>query len=663
MWLAVKRLSLGALLIVSAAGTLLISDWHQRRSDSRGLPHVAVFQFTATSAQDDSTKGIDDALLHAGFVDGQNIRISHFNSLGDMAIANAIAKQLTEADYDVVVTLETPLLQAVANNNKAGKTIHVFGLVADPFVAGVGLNRDRPWDHAPHITGYGTSLPVEDSFRLARRFFPGLKKLGIVWNPSEANSAAYLKRARAAGVEQGIRILEAPVENTAAVLEAAHSLVARGAQAFWAGGDSTVNVALDSMIKVAKEARIPIFSIVPADPQRGTLFDLGADFYQVGYKTGELAVQVLRGADPKDIPIENYAPKRLVINELALARLRDPWRLPKGIRANTDTFVDASGVHQKRDSTVTKPKSVVPKQLSRKWNVNIIEFISTIETEEGEKGVLAGLDEAGLVRGRDYDIKIRNAQGDMATVSSLVDAAVTDDADLLITVTTPALQAALRRGGKTPIVFTVVSDGIAAGAGRTADDHLPNVTGIQFRGAYPDMLALIGEYFPDIRTLGTLFVPGEVNMVREKERLIEAANTVGMEIVTVAVNSASEMVDAALSLTSRRVDGICHLPGNLVSAGFPSVLEAARKARVPIFSFHSGQARSGAVLALARDYYDSGREAGMVAARVMRGEDPATIPIRTYDKNKLMVNVKAALDIEMVIPPALIKKAKEVIGQ
>ncbi|HXV79476.1 MAG TPA: ABC transporter substrate-binding protein, partial [Candidatus Binatia bacterium] len=385
MWFALKRLSLGAVLIALAAATLLISDWNQRKADANRTPHMAVFQFTATAAQEESVRGIGDALRHAGFVDGRNIRISYFNALGEMATANAIAKQVTEGDYDIIVTLSTPMLQAVANNNKNGKTVHVFGLVADPFAAGVGLHRDRPWDHPPHLTGFGTLLPVEDSFRLARKFFPALQTLGVVWNPSEANSAAYLKRARAVGVDQGIRIIEAPVENTAAVLEAAQSLVARGAQALWAGGDSTVNVAIDSIIKLAKEARIPIFSIVPADPQRGTLFDLGADFYQVGYKTGELALRVLRGTDPKTIPIENYAPKRLVVNELALAGLKDDWRLPPGLRETAEVFVDASGVHQKKLASDTKAKSVVPIPLAKQWKIDIIEYITTPETEEGEK--------------------------------------------------------------------------------------------------------------------------------------------------------------------------------------------------------------------------------------------------------------------------------------
>jgi ABC-type uncharacterized transport system substrate-binding protein len=661
MWFAVKRLFLGAVLIVLAAGTLLISDRHQRKAAADRTPHVAVFQLASAPAADASVQGIDDALRQAGFLDGKTIRLNHFNALGDMATANAIAKQLTEGEYDMVVTVTTPVLQAVANNNKNGKTIHVFGLVADPFIAGVGLNRDHPDQHPGYLTGIGTFLPVEDSFKLARKFFPALKSLGIVWNPAEANSASYLKRARAAGVDQGISILEAPVDNSASVQEAAQSLVARGAQAFWVGGDSTVNIAIDSMIQLAKKARIPIFSIIPGDPRRGTLFDLGADFYQVGYKTGTLAAQILRGADPKAIPIENYSPKSLVVNELALAGLKEDWRLPKGLRDSSEIFVDASGVHKRKLARQTESVAATP--LARQWKIDIIEYITTPETDEGEKGIFAGLRESGLRQGRDYEVTRRNAQGDMATVMTLVDAAVTENADLLITLTTPALQAALRHGGNLPIVFAVVSDGVAAGAGRTAQDHLPKVTGIQFKGAYPEMLALIRRFFPAIHVLGTLVVPSEVNMVREKERLVQAAKEVGIEIITVPVTSSTEIADAALSLTQRRVDAICHLPGNLVSAGFASVVEAARKARLPIFAFQSKQVRDGAVLALARDYFDSAREAGLVAARVMRGESPATIPFRVYDKNKLMVNVKAARDIGLVFPPALVKKAEEVIGR
>src|SRR5881397_1025335 len=78
-----------------------------------------------------------------------------------------------------------------------------------------------------------------------------------------------------------------------------------------------------------------------------------------------------------------------------------------------------------------------PGGLVKKWQVHLIEFNNVVDVEEAEQGVLAGLREAGLVEGHDYDIRIRNAQGDMGTVNSLVDAAITEGADLLITLSTP----------------------------------------------------------------------------------------------------------------------------------------------------------------------------------------------------------------------------------
>src|SRR5438105_11965991 len=67
-----------------------------------------------------------------------------------------------------------------------------------------------------------------------------------------------------------------------------------------------------------------------------------------------------------------------------------------------------------------------------KWKISLIEYNNAAEVEETQQGVRAGLKESGLIEGRDYDTSVLNAQGDMATVSSLIDAAVTNGADMLI---------------------------------------------------------------------------------------------------------------------------------------------------------------------------------------------------------------------------------------
>ena len=181
--------------------------------------------------------------------------------------------------------------------------------------------------------------------------------------------------------------------------------------------------------------------------------------------------------------------------------------------------------------------------------------------------------------------------------------------------------------------------------------------------AYEEFLAIVRESFPFVRTMGTLFVPSEVNSVFQKDVLVEAARKVGIEVVAVAASTSAEVPDAALSLCSRRIDALSQIPGNLTASAFPSIAQAARRAKLPVFAFQSSQARAGAAVVLARDYGDGGRESGLLAARVMRGESPATIPFQLVSRTKLIVNLEAARGAGLTLPPALVKRAEEVIGQ
>jgi putative ABC transport system substrate-binding protein len=347
MRFVIKRLSLGLVLIVLASLGLLLSDFGRRTASARKMPHIGLLQHASTLLLDEGTRGAIDALAEAGFVEGKSIVIDRFNAQGDISVGNSIAKEMVNARYDLLLTMSTLSLQAVANANRGGKTIHVFGLVADPAVAGVGISRSDPLDHPRNLVGIGSFLPVQDAFRIARDIFPGLKKVGVAWNPAEANSRAFVEKARETCSELGIELLEANVENSNSVLEAEDSLVTRGAEILWIGGDVTVSVATDSVIAVGRRARIPVFSITPGKPDRGTLFDYGADFYQIGRQTGELASIILRGGDPTQIPIRNVIPIHFIVNTTATKTLKQPWSVPDGILRRASVVVDESGIHDR----------------------------------------------------------------------------------------------------------------------------------------------------------------------------------------------------------------------------------------------------------------------------------------------------------------------------
>ena len=344
---AIMRLWLGVTLIALSSGVLLVSDWIQRRGGPQRLPRVALLRYASQPLLDEGMQGIVEGLADGGFHHGKTIHLEQFNAENDLGTANAIARQVTGGDYNLVVSSSTRFLQAVGNANRDGQVKHVFGFVADPYVAGVGLNPADPMDHPKHMVGLGTSFPVEKSFEIARKLYPGLNRVGVAWNPSEANSEALTIRARAICRKLGIVLVETAVESSSGVLEAANALVSRGIDALWIGGDVTVVVALDAVLSAARQGRIPVFSIMPPTAVRGSLFDMGANFYLIGKETGQLAAQVLQGADPAHLPIGNSITEKLMINRIAFRGLKDPWRLPEEVLRSADAIIDETGVHDK----------------------------------------------------------------------------------------------------------------------------------------------------------------------------------------------------------------------------------------------------------------------------------------------------------------------------
>ena len=659
MLYAVQRLWLGLCLIALTSAILLLADRGHRSAGSGSTLRIAIIQHANTPVLDDGVRGVLDGLAARGYRDGDRLRIENFNAQGDMPTGIAIAKQVVSGGYDLVITSSTPSMQAVAHNNN-GHVRHLFTLVADPFASGVGLDRTQPLKHPAHMIGQSSFPPVERTFELAKQMLPALQRVGVAWNPAESNSLVFVTKAREVAKAMGLTLLEANVDNTSAVGEAVGSLASRGAQAIWVGGDNTVNAAINTVISTATRLRIPVFTVLPGKPDRGTLFDAGPDFYQVGKLGGDLAADVLEGADITKIPVRDVldvVPPYLSINTTVLKELREGWRVPDTALAAANVVVDASGVHKKAAAGAANAP------LNKKWKVSLVALVQTLDLEEAEKGVLDGLKEAGLVEGRDYEKTIRNAQGDMATLPGLIDAALGDGTDLLITFSTPTLQAALQRVKRIPIVFNYVADPFAAGAGTSDTEHLPNVTGVYLMGAYDKAMPLIKEILPRAHTLGTVYVPAEVNMVSQLEVMKRAVAAAGMELKPIAANSATEVGDATLALAAQQIDAICQLPGNLTAQAFPSMAQAAKRARLPMFVFQSSQVHAGAVAGMTRDYYDSGRESAHIAARVMRGEAPGRIPFVGFSKTKLIVNAGAARSLGLTVPPSLLSRADQVIGK
>src|SRR5262245_55990859 len=159
----------------------------------------------------------------------------------------------------------------------------------------------------------------------------------------------------------------------------------------------------------------------------------------------------------------------------------------------------------------------------KKRRLAFIQYIQSPEVEEAEKGVRAGLKDSGLVEGEDYEIIKDNASGDMPTMLGLIDKALQDRADMLVTFSTPTLQAAMNKTKRVPVVFTFVADPVAAGAGRNYVDHRANITGVYTHAPCGAIIDCVRAFIPGVRSIGTLTVPAEVNSVFNHKLLVAAA--------------------------------------------------------------------------------------------------------------------------------------------
>jgi ABC-type uncharacterized transport system substrate-binding protein len=347
----VRRLSLGVALIVAASAVLLFSDpVVKTRSKAAAVPStlkVALANFSSTVTLEEGQRGLIDGLAEDGFIDGQNIKITRFNAETDRATAVAIAKDVVSRDFDLILTVSTAMLQAVANANQETARTHVFAITTDPWGAGIGISRENPSIHPPYMTGYGSLQPVDALFRLAREANPNLKKVGVVWNPSEPNSEASTVMARRVCKELGIELVEVTVDSSAGVAEAANAVVGRGVESIWAGGDVTVAVGFDSLLAAARNGHIPVFTNMPSDAEKGSLFSLGADYHEVGRLSGLLAAKVLRGTSPASVPVENVLPEQLAVNTTATEGLTRMWTIPAKWLDRADIVVSDGKVGSK----------------------------------------------------------------------------------------------------------------------------------------------------------------------------------------------------------------------------------------------------------------------------------------------------------------------------
>jgi putative tryptophan/tyrosine transport system substrate-binding protein len=293
-------LMMAAALTVTAVGC---GDKNDPASGSAGEGKkykIGISQIVEHPSLDAARQGFLAALKDAGLVEKENLEVDVQIAQGDTNNNTTIAQKFAGDKKDLVLGIATPSAQSLVQTVK--DTPILFTAVTDPLGAKLVKSLEKP---EGNVTGVMDTHPDEISklMDFIAKEFPKVKTVGAVANEGEQNSQIAVKRAEETLAKHGIKLVRAAAANSSEVKQAAESLVGK-VDAIYVNKDNTVVAALESVVQVADKNKIPLFAGDIDSVKRGAFATFGYEYYDIGYSTGKMAVEILKnGKKPSDLKV------------------------------------------------------------------------------------------------------------------------------------------------------------------------------------------------------------------------------------------------------------------------------------------------------------------------------------------------------------------------
>ena len=295
------------------------------------------------------------------------------------------------------------------------------------------------------------------------------------------------------------------------------------------------------------------------------------------------------------------------------------------------------------------------------YTVGIGQFAQHGSLDNCYQGFVEGLAEAGLVEGENLKIDLQNAQADMGIAQQIAAQFASAKVDMMVGIATPMAQACYNAAaGAIPTIFTAVTDPVAAGLASADGTAAGEVTGTSDALPIKAQLETIRAMLPDATKIGILYTTSEVNSISAIEIYKSLAGDYGFEIVESGISTTAD-IPLALDALLGKVDCLTNLTDNTVVSALALVLDKANAAGKPVFGSEIEQVKLGCAAAEGLDYIALGRQTGLMAAKVLKGEAKASeIPYEIITEPGLYVNTEALAKFGIVLSDELKARANEV---
>ena len=294
------------------------------------------------------------------------------------------------------------------------------------------------------------------------------------------------------------------------------------------------------------------------------------------------------------------------------------------------------------------------------YTIGISQFAEHGSLDNCREGFLEGLKEEGIEEGKNLKVDVKTA-ADQGTTKQISDGFVSDKVDLICANATPSAQAAYNSAMNSdiPVVYTAVTDPIAAKLANEDGTPVGNVTGTSDELPIKAQLEMIREMLPDATKIGIMYTTSEVNSVSALEKYKDLAGDYGFTIVEKGVTQTADISLATDELLDE-VDCISNLTDNTVVNSLATILDKANEKNIPVFGSEIEQVKIGCVAAEGLDYIALGKQTGKMAAQILKGEKKASeMNFETITEPGFYVNTAVAENLGITVPQDLADNAVE----
>jgi len=314
-----KRLS--SLLLAGTLGITVLtgcsnnSSNGEKKNGSKEVQTIGITQLVEHPSLDKAREGFIKALEDNGYKDGNNIKIDYQNAQNAIPTTQTIASKFVSDKKDLIYAISTPSAQAAYN---ATKDIPLMiTAVTDPVEAGLVKSFEEP---GGNVSGTSDYISIDKNLELVKKFAPKAKTIGVLYNTSEVNSKIQVDDLKKYAAKNNYTAVEKGVSASNEVNQAMSSLVGK-IDVLYVPTDNLIVSSMPIVSKIANSNKIPVLASEEGSVSSGALACQGIDYEKLGYKSGELAVKVLKGEDISNIPIATLNETQIIVNEETLKAL------------------------------------------------------------------------------------------------------------------------------------------------------------------------------------------------------------------------------------------------------------------------------------------------------------------------------------------------------